>query len=94
MAKIRGTDEEEFQFHISLPAVMRTLLEDREYTEVELTKLIAQTCADYATTRRFLVMDKSVNLMTRSAGIFRMTDIGRAVWRVEHFIAERYLNSG
>ena len=91
LAKIRGTEEEGFQFYISLPAVMRTLPEDREYSESELTRLIAHICADYSTTRRYLVMDEPSNLMTRTTGIFRMTDLGRAVWRVEHFIRARYL---
>jgi len=90
LAKIRGTEEEGFQFYISLPAVMRSLPEDREYSESELTRLIARICADYSTTRRYLVMDEPANLMTRAAGFFRMTDIGRVVWRVERFIGGCY----
>jgi HEAT repeat protein len=93
LAKIRGTEEEgELQFDVSLPAAMRTLPEDREYTESELTKIIAQTCSDYSRTRRLMVMDEPNNLMARTAGIFRMTNKGRVIWRVERFIGEHYIN--
>jgi len=92
LAKIRGTEEEgELQFDVSLTAVMRTLPEDREYTESELTRIIAQTCSDYSRTRRLMVMDEPNKLMARTAGIFRMTDKGRVIWRVERFIGEHYI---
>ena len=62
--------------------------EIRPYDHRELTKRIAQVCADYATTRRFLV---DVGLMERAEGVYELTELGKSVWRVEHFISEKYL---
>ena len=87
--KIRGTEQP--AFHTSLPAVIRALPKIQPYEENDLTRRIAQVCSDYATTRRYLVMDKSTCLMRRSGGIYEFTQLGQAVWRVEHHIQANYL---
>ncbi len=73
---------------ISLHEAIAALPEVRPYDERELTRLIARASHDYATTRRLLIVEK---LMRRDAGIYELTDIGEAVWRVERFIAAHYL---
>lgn len=80
-------------FFISTEAAIRALPEIRDYEEDELTRIIAQVCYDYSTTRRHLVMDRRYSLMNRSGGIYQLTELGKAVWRVEHFIVENYLRS-
>lgn len=75
------------RFYISLDAVIRGLPEIREYHETALTKLISQICIDYSATRRYLIESK---LMTRESNIYTLTEQGKAVWRVERFIAVNY----
>lgn len=71
--------------HISLDAAMRILPEMRIYSEPEVTQYIAQICGDWSTTRRGLVDQR---LLDREAGQYRFTDLGQAVWRVEHAIMD------
>jgi len=73
---------------MSLHQAIDALPEIRAYQERALTRYIAQACQDYSTTRRQLIME---GLMRRSAGVYELTDIGQAVWRVEHFIRAHYL---
>lgn len=73
---------------ISVYAAIAEMPELRPYKERELTRYIARACWDYATTRRELIMK---GLMRREAGVYELTDTGQAVWRVEHFIQEHYL---
>jgi len=68
---------------ISVHAAISMLPAIRPYPERELTRYIARACHDYSTTRRMLIMEK---LMRREAGIYELTDLGQAIWRVEHFI--------
>ena len=46
---------------------------------------------DYSATRRKLVDE---GLMTRVGGVYEFTELGKAVWRVEHFIMDEYLGKG
>ena len=89
LLKVRGDGDP--PFHISVEAAVRALPEDRPYPERELTYLIGQAVGDYSTTRRHLVMDKSRAIMRRAGGVYEFTEHGRAVWRIERHIAERYL---
>lgn len=73
---------------MSLHGAIGNLPEVRPYGERELTGLIARASQDYSTTRRQLIME---GLMRRSGGVYELTDTGQAVWRVEHFVQERYL---
>jgi hypothetical protein len=73
---------------ISLHEAIAALPEVRPYPERELTQQIARVCIDYSTTRRQLVMD---GLLEREHGIYTLTELGQAVWRVERHIAECYL---
>jgi RNA polymerase sigma-70 factor (ECF subfamily) len=87
--RIRG--EASPVFEVSTEMAIRALPEIRPYEEGELTRIIARVCRDYSTTRRRLVMDGRHSLMNRAGGIYEITELGKAVWRVEHFIKERYL---
>ena len=80
-------------FEVSTEMAIRALPEIRFYEEGELTRIIAQVCYDYSTTRRFLVMERRHSLMKRANGIYKFTELGKAVWRVEHFIMESYLQA-
>jgi RNA polymerase sigma-70 factor (ECF subfamily) len=75
-------------FHIAIDAALRALPAIRSYEEAEITRLIAQACADYSSTRRYLVDE---GLMTREKGRYRFTTLGEAVWRVERFLLDHYL---
>ncbi len=82
--------------HTSLVGAVRNLPAIRPYAEDELTRLIGEVCGDYSTTRRELVMLSEriwegieytpTGLMRRRDGIYELTEFGRAVWRVEHFL--------
>ncbi len=89
LKKVRGDAHPKFQ--MSPLEAIRTLPEIRPYDERELTRLIAQVCDDYSTTRRHLVMYGRDRLMNRANGIYTLTEMGEAVWRVEHFIEAHYL---
>ena len=86
LAKIRGADARPLM-HVSVVAAMRHLPEVRPYPEAELTRLIGEVCGDYSTTRRELVMG-SPGLMVRENGIYELSDMGLAVWRVERFLMD------
>lgn len=74
---------------ISLDAAIRYAMpEIREYEERDLTDRIAMVCEDFCCTRRFLIEQ---GLMTREGGIYQLTELGKSVWRVEHFIIDHYL---
>ncbi|MHB1000341.1 MAG: sigma-70 family RNA polymerase sigma factor [Armatimonadota bacterium] len=76
---------------ISLDAAIRYALpEIREYEERDLTDRIAMVCEDFCCTRRFMIEQ---GLMTREGGIYQLTELGKSVWRVEHFIMDNYLQS-
>ncbi len=87
--KIRG--EGRPLFYTSIEAVLRALPAIQPYEESELTRRIAQVCSDYSTTRRYLVMDGRKSIMNRAHGVYELTELGKAVWRVEHFIQTHYL---
>jgi len=92
LQKVRGDDAEPV-FYASSIAAIRALPEIRPYEERDLTHRIAQVCDDYSTTRRYLVMDRRNSLMTRAKGIYELTELGKAVWRIEHFIQRNYLST-
>lgn len=74
---------------ISPDAAMRFgLPEMRSYDERDLTDGIALVCSDHCATRRYMV---ELRLMTRSNGLYEFTESGKAAWRVEQFILDRYL---
>jgi HEAT repeat protein len=75
-------------FDISTEMALRSLPEMRHYEHSEITRLIARVCHDYSGTRRALIIQK---LMDRSDDIYSFNEWGRVIWRVEHFIVERYL---
>lgn len=88
LALKRQRGKQPFTF-ISLDAAIRYAIpEMREYEERDLTDRIAMVCNDYCCTRRFLIEQ---GLMTRESGIYQLTKLGEAVWRVEHFIMNQYL---
>ena len=79
------------QLHRSVVAVMGGLPELRDYEEMELTRMAARVCGDYATVRRKLVSGRDA-LMRRAKGIYVFTELGAAVWQVEHFIKDHFLS--
>lgn len=87
LARVRGAEAQPLT-HISLVAAIRHLPEARPYAEKELTRLIGEVCGDYSTTRRELVMGKP-GQMTRENGVYELSEMGLAVWRVERFLKER-----
>ena len=60
------------------------------YGERELSYLIGQIEHDFSHTKRLLEVKRMV---TRADGIFEFTDLGEAMWRVEHFIRQSKLES-
>lgn len=62
--------------------------EIRTYVEPEVTRLVARLCGDYSGVRRRLI---DGGFMTRESGVYQFTELGKAAWRVEHFILDRYL---
>lgn len=91
LQKIRGDARPDPMLHRSVVAAVRCLPELCAYAETDLTHRIAKVCGDYSTTRRHLVSGRD-RLMTRDQGIYTFTPLGEAVWRVEQFIQERFLN--
>ena len=83
-----------YGYNVAIVATIRALPEIRPYGERELTRLIAQVWHDYSTMRRHLVMEGRNSLMNRMDGIYELTALGEAVWRVERFVRENYLKSG
>lgn len=75
--------------NLSLDAALRYAIpEIRTYDERELTSNIARICYDYSATRRYLITD---GIMQRSHGVYELTELGKAMWRVERFIMDNYL---
>jgi hypothetical protein len=60
------------------------------YGERKLSYLIGQIEHDFSHTRRLLEVKR---IATRADGIFELTDLGEAMWRVEHFIRQSKLQS-
>ncbi|MBM3213435.1 sigma-70 family RNA polymerase sigma factor [Candidatus Poribacteria bacterium] len=77
--------------NISVEAAVRALPEVDSWGELEITRRIGSVCWDYSTTRRFLVSGGRHRIMTRDNGVYRLTDFGLAVWRVERRLAAAYL---
>ena len=85
--KIRGAARP--RLYSSLDTAIRFALPDmRSYDEREITRRLAEVCIDHSLTRRRLV---DCGLMTRAGGVYELTDFGKTVWRVEHFITDHYL---
>lgn len=91
LQKIRGDAKPNPLLHRSIAAAIKCLPEIRVYEETDLTQRIARVCADYSTTRRHLVSGRD-RVMTRDQGLYTFTEMGEAVWRVEQFIQERFLD--
>jgi RNA polymerase sigma factor (sigma-70 family) len=70
-------------FYIALDAALRALPALQPYDEGTLSRQVGTVCVDWAGTRRRLVEE---GLMRREGGIYRFTELGEAVWRVEQFI--------
>ena len=87
LEKVRGDKADPYTYRDRRAAVA-ALPEIRGYPERELTFLIAQHDYDYALTRRQLIVE---GIMTREGGVYELTELGQAMWRVERFIAENYL---
>jgi RNA polymerase sigma-70 factor, ECF subfamily len=76
----------------SLDAAIRfAMAEIRPYEHKELTDNLAHVCSDYSATRRYLIEE---GIMERSDGVYELTELGKAVWRVEHFVMESFLGVG
>ncbi len=74
--------------HFSADAAIRFgFPEIRAYEEREVNQGIGRVCGDVSGVRRALVDE---GLMSRSGGVYQFTDLGKAVWRVERYIRERY----
>ncbi len=84
LRRVRGQDARPL-LHISVVGALRSLPQDRSYREPELTRYISSVCGDFSTTRRELIMN---HLMARQDGVYEMTEAGRAVWRVERWLAD------
>ena len=94
--KVRGeidlSGDPIFVTHVGLDAAIRYAIpECRPYDELELTRQLAKYCGDFSVTRRGLV---AFGLMTRKDSVCELTEFGKAVWRVEHFIMGNYLGAG
>ena len=74
---------------MSVVAAIRNLPEIHPSPEVELTRLIGEVCSDYSTTRRELVMGPN-GLMVRHNSVYELSELGRAVWRLERFLRDHY----
>jgi RNA polymerase sigma factor (sigma-70 family) len=74
---------------ISLEAAIRAIPEPGQWTEPEFSRLIAQACVDFATTRRYMVEE---GLIRRESGVYALTEAGEAMWRVERFIRDSAAN--
>ncbi len=89
LARLRG-DKIPFVMNSMDAAIRYAIPEIREYHERELTGLIAGVCEDFSAARRDLV---EAGLISRLNGICELTEQGKTVWRVEHFIMERYMKN-
>jgi RNA polymerase sigma factor (sigma-70 family) len=75
-------------FYIALDAAIRALPALQSYDEGTLSRHVGRVCSDWASTRRRLIEE---GLMRREGGVYRFTELGEAVWRVERFIRDQYL---
>jgi len=74
---------------LSVDAAFRYALpEIRTYAHQEITERIAAVCSDYSATRRYAVEE---GVLERSGDEYRLTELGAALWRVEHHIVDHYL---
>ena len=86
--RLKASDEPRVIFKSIYAAIRWALPELRSYDHAEITRRLAEVCFDFSSTRRQLIDD---GLMTRSGGVYELTELGKAMWRVEHFIIDRYL---
>jgi len=78
--------------YVSLDAAIRYAMPElRSYDEMALSRQLTKYCGDVAIARRGLVM---FGLMSRKDNVCELTEFGKAVWRVEHFIMDHYLGIG
>jgi hypothetical protein len=87
--RMRGGEQP--PFYIALDAAIGALPALAPYDEATLSRHIAAVCADWASTRRRLVEEE---LMRREGGIYRLTEMGEAVWRVERFLRDCMMPAG
>ena len=87
LIRLRG-EKKPFIMNSMDTAIRFAILEIRKYDERELTGLLAGICRDFSAARRDLV---EAGLINRSSGVCELTERGKSVWRVEHFIMEKYL---
>lgn len=88
LRKVRG-DAKPLYYHNTIAAIWM-LPEIRPYGERELSFLIGQIEHDFAYARRHLEVRR---IATRADGVFELSDLGEAIWRVEHFIRQSKLES-
>ena len=88
LRKVRGVAKP--LYYLNATAAICLLPEIRPYGERELSYLIGQIEHDFSHTRRLLEVKR---IATRADGIFELTDLGEAMWRVEHFIRQSKLES-
>lgn len=84
LAIIRGGEATPL-FYVYLPAAVRALPEDREYHEVELTRLLSHVNYNYTLARRTLIAEE---WMTRENNVYRFTEAGRRAWRMEKVLEQ------
>jgi RNA polymerase sigma-70 factor (ECF subfamily) len=70
-------------YFISLEAALRLLPDAEPCDELTFSRRIARACIDFASARRYLVED---GLVQRDGGIYRLTQAGEVVWRVERYL--------
>tara|TARA_B100000700_G_C14671019_1_gene680800 strand:- start:283 stop:597 length:315 start_codon:yes stop_codon:yes gene_type:complete len=89
--RIRGDSAPDLQ-RDPIEAV-HALPEVRPYPEKEINRIIAGVCADWASTRRYLVVGCGPNnvLMEREGDVYTLTELGESVWRVGKFLRDRGL---
>ena len=86
--RLKASGERRVIFASIYSAVRWALPEMRPYDHAEITRRLAEVCFDFSTTRRLLIEE---GVMTRSEGVYEFTELGKAMWRVEHFIIDKYL---
>ena len=84
LAKIRGGHADPM-FYVYLPAAIRALPEDREYGEMEPTRLLSHANCNYLLVRRQLIEEQ---WMTRENSVYQFTETGRRAWRMEKELEE------
>jgi hypothetical protein len=73
--RLRSIPAQRKKKQIVLHELVRRLPRRREYPEAELNRFIEVVHPDFCTLRRELIMEK---LMERKAGVYRLTERGRA----------------